>query len=463
MKKTLALLSVLMAGAALYGGSISYEFPLLKTAKSDSGQSGADLSVIRLDNDIYGAADNLGSDIRIVNSDGKEVPFAVQKISRTKSSSELLDVPAIIKKSRRSGALLDLFVKPDTSAGVNVFNGMEILSDAKNFEKKVTVSVFINGKWRLLTRSVVCDFSDYAPYRRDRIAFPAPTGGALFRITIENLTDKTSPFTATVGEIAGPKAKEYLSVLRRKEPLRLNGIKFLASKLKPAEPVDVNVGRSIELQSTENQPEKTVLTVKSGKQPITGFKLSSTSQNFSRHYTVEGQNVIIPGSEQPVVEWKELGTGMVVSCDYRLIGKKSLSIEVPESRFDTYRITIINGANAPLENIGLEASGPIYQLIMEGAQGNDLAVYYGPNKMPPVAYDVQSLVGKSEGGNVCSYTLGAQENNPGYMKKWYQGKMKYLLALIFVVVAGGIGAFLFMRMRKADDILAAADEPKKED
>jgi len=447
--KSLSLVSALLLGSTVYAGSIPYEFPLVKTAKAADSQAEADLSVIRLDNEIYRNVDSYMTELRVVDANDREVPFTVQKYVRGKSSVDIKKYPALFKRLRQEANRTDIYIIPKNSLNVPV-RVIELITAAKNFEKRITVAVHTGGKWQAVAQNFICDFSDYAPYRRDMVTFPAPVNGSLFRVIIDNITDaRISPFNPVVAEITGgAKAKEYTAMLHRKELIKLDGINFVTAETSSIGLMDILADSKVEVAGIEQKGDRSIITLHTSRQPLTGFRLSTTSVNFSRHYILEGQSIV--DAEPKTMQWQELAAGVVVSCNFNTIRKKALNVDFPESRFAVYRLTIINGSNPPLQNLAVEAGGPIYQLLMTGKQTNDLTVYYGPNRMPPPSYDTDALLAKLSSFNTRNYSLSAGQKNPYYLQKWYSGKIKYFLGLLFVLVAGGLGFFLFRTMRKTD-------------
>ncbi|MDD3117874.1 MAG: hypothetical protein PHQ27_01725, partial [Victivallales bacterium] len=144
MKEKLVILAMLL-GVVGFGGTVPYEFPLLKTARLDPGTAQTDAVTINVDTDLYRAVDNFNTDVRIVDAEGREVPFAVRKYTRNQSRKEVVKIPGLIKKMRREPHRVELFVRPATVTAEDKLIGLEIVTAARNFEKQLRLAAFLGG------------------------------------------------------------------------------------------------------------------------------------------------------------------------------------------------------------------------------------------------------------------------------------------------------------------------------
>jgi|GEM_PF-2021240 len=454
MKSTL-IVSALLVGLSAVAGNPTRNFPFFKSAQAPANATDTDVSVFRYDSQIFNAANDLQNDVRIFAADGQEVPFAVQKMTKTKPQIEHNLVPATVKAIKKQGNNLVILLVPQEHAGM--VNGIQLETQAKNFEKMIFTDGSNDGRrWhRVAEPRLFCDYYDYLPYRNDRIAFPR-CNYKIFRLTVvTQAEDKPTPLFAMIPEVnKTANQKETIKAFREQPNFKIDKIDFIVSRIGAPTVMPITTGYALNVDSQQVKDKNTELMISSNREPITSLRISSTSANFVRTVNVE-----IPGAQPE--QWQPVsssGSNRIFSCDFPSFQRRSLNVEIPETRSATYRVTIVNNDSAPLENIKVEAVGPVYRGVMAGRQPGELKVFYGGSGNAPVQYDTAGILAKMDKPFETTYDLGAQEPNPNFNKGLSAKQLKILLAGLALVVIVIIG-FLVLKFVKKDDSHAATPPP----
>jgi len=447
MKSTL-IASALLLGLTAVAGNPTRNFPYLKSAQAPANATDTDVSVIRFDSQIFNAANDLQNDVKIFGADGKDIPFAVQKMTKNKPQIEHALLPAAIKADRKQGNNRIIFLAPPEGFSGTI-NGIQLTTQAKNFEKMVFTDGSNDGRrWhRVAEPRLFCDYYDYLPYRNDRIAFPR-TNYKIYRLTIVTQSeDKPTPLFAMIPEVnKTANQKETIKAFREQANFKIDKIEFISSKVGNPVPTVITGNYALNVDSAQLKDKNTELMLSSSREPLTSLRISTTSVNFVRSVNVE-----IPGPQPE--QWQPIATtnNRIFACEFQSLQRRSLTIDIPETRSATYRVTIVNNENAPLENIKVDAVGPVYRAVMAGRQAADLKVVYGGVNNLPAQYDTAGILAKMEKPFETAYTLGAQEPNPNFNKGLSSKQIKILIAGIVLLLIVIAGVFVVKFIKKNDD------------
>lgn len=408
MKCPIAFCMVLLTGVVCQGG----ELPGTRWFKEIQTEelAGEELIAVPLDAEIYGASDDQWSDLRIVDSNGNDVPWLVERQTRKQT-----------RKRRETWRAKNISVKPLEDEGLQITvrldkddpqpDGLKLLTPLRNFEQRVVVSGTVDGKPNqpLVTDAVVFDYSKYMDVSRREIRLPRNESRE-FRIVVGALTaDQESQMLALTRRLRGgaeDERQERTTIDRR--PFRIDRIDLWAEVeyLSPKENVtgDWPVKEMAVSQDDENQ--QTVIELQTLREPLTKFTLESTSRNFSRRAVVQ-----VADTNGLKVSWRTVGESRISRFEFRDLQEEHLEIAFPEQRKESWRILINNQDSPPLEIDAIRAEGHLYQLVFLAAAGQKYSLHYGRqgnDDTDTPQYDVAAIRAVLEKGAVpVSATVGA--------------------------------------------------------
>jgi len=448
MNKNGLILLALLTGAGVWADGLN-SFPLLKTATFASGNLGRqDVTTIRFDRQIYAVTDDLRSDLRVAGPDGKEIPFMVDRVRGEENALCREPVTATIQSlhKRDNALVLEVELPPEA---VGLVDAVRICSPLANFEKKLRLEGLTgDGEWRtLIADGLLCDYSDYVPYRLDQLEC-ATFRGRKFRLTVDNLTeDRPTPFYTLVQEReGGVDRKETIKTIRNKVNFRIDRVELMVWR-----PRTVDEKKAYALRTVAVTPQKnhTEILLESSREPLTAFQIQTATANYARRVTIAVPDV------KPN-EWRTIGGGQIAACDLPSFRRKDEPLTVPETRTAKYLITIDDGDNPPLADLRVTAWGPIYRAVMVGRQPLSLQVYYGGGHHPRPDYDVAAVLANLTIHAESRYGLGPEERNPNYVPvtvRDHSARLRlifYLVLGLCVVILGSM-VVRFTRHQPPDD------------
>ncbi len=418
MKARILLTLLLLASVLGAAEKINY-FPRYKVARLTQEQLATNApAAIVLDGEIYEQTESLLSDLRVLNSDGKALPYLLEKMQRTKPVERLLPVPVRIANTTRNddGSVVFTLTLPQF---LDNLVRLEVISNSRNFDRKVKIEFLgQNGEWRTAADDrPVFDYSGTYEFRRTGIAFP-PAGGKQARVTIRPLGEsELSPVLRLLNGSA-PHADENGFPGSRDSELNVTDLVFLQNN-----PFEKSVPATREFTPEVTRYEEvdgeTVIGLEAKHHPITRFEIQSDTPVFIRRVVVLGGSS--PDKLRPLLE----------SSISRLLPDEQPAIELGgEMRLNCYEIRIRNNTRPPLEAPSVSASGPVYQLVLLPPGDEALRVYFGA-EAPTPDYDVKLLLRRT--GRTVYATLGPRHNNPEFR----QGPAAFDTRTLLIALAGG--------------------------
>jgi len=374
-----------------------------------------DLAEITLDEDIFAETHDGFPDLRILDQDGTEVPFLLEKQQR--SIATYVD-------DGIGTEVLSLKEQPDNSIEVSVRlvqeenrpkvpTWLELLTPLRNYEKRISVwGVTAQGESSLLAEQLpVFDYSRYMDVRNNRIdlvsmekCFP------LYRVVVGDVTDvKTSALVQlTRSARHGATNSEMIRTVLRRREFRIDRLRFGRSARREGPPVPVQVSRTIRLLSAvvNDKAKSTEILLATDRQPLTGFRFITASRNFVRDMEVE-----VEQTEQVSSPWHSIGNGTIRDISFRNVQQQHKEVSFPETRAGTYRVTIQNQDSPPLEITSVEGVGPVYRAILLVSPGSMYHMIYGSKIAEPPHYDrgVLETLRREKGREMVPAGLGKAE------------------------------------------------------
>ncbi len=340
-----------------------------------------ELLAATFDSDVFAATRDGFPDLRIHAAAG-DIAYVIRKATTTRSETV-----------RNYYSARDPQVRPLDNDSLEIIDhlrdsdpqpqGVRIVTPLRNFEQRIRISTSADGKdWQPLGEdAVLFDYSQFMDARSDTVALPATTN-RYFRIVIDNVTQELeSQLMELTRRLRGDTEAhrdERLVIERR--PFRIDRIEFWHDAVQEHFTGDRQVSYPVGGFQVETNAEdqQTIIHVDSRREPLTSFKLVTSSHNFSRHAQVQ-----VERSRGVEKTWQSIGDANLSRLDFRNLKREELTITFPESRETAYRIVIDNRGSPPLEVTGVEAQGDQYQAIfLASATDQPLELLYGSADRP---------------------------------------------------------------------------------
>jgi hypothetical protein len=393
-----ALVVVLVAALAVTAGAFALETSRLRYGRTLTPASAA---AVRFEPDgpLYSHAQQDFGDLRIVDADGKQVPWRTLP-QRAAPAERTVTVLNAGRQHGQAVALLDLGPRREVRDRVR----LDVPDNA--FVGRVTVSGSDDRKtFTLLSRSVIYDIKNAAsPARSTAAVFP-------------------------------PSDFRYLSV-------RASGVSRIDGATVSTAPVRARlIERHGAVRRTSANPTRLVLDLGYRNVPVDQLYLTAATPRYNRAATVEGSN---SGHD-----WSELARTRV----FRLT--RSVSSPIDLAARDRYlRVTIFNGDDEPLRGIRLSAFAQSRAVLAEAGHRGPLRVLYGDPLARSPKYDF-ALLPRSELNLAHARIgrLGLETRNAGFEPRpdtrSYTARHPELVsvALAVAAVAVALGGFLALRRR----------------
>lgn len=369
-----------------------------------------ELMGVPLDADIYAATGRQWEDLRIHDSDGKVVPYLLEKQTKKQTRT---------RRTTWTGRNVSAQPLKDVGLEIRVrlndddpqAAGITLMTPLKNFEQRVQVFGAVDGKadQPLVSDSVIFDYSQYMDVSRREIPLPVNTSRD-FRIVVGALTaDQESQLLALTRSLRGDKTNErHERTTIQRRPFRIDRIEFWAetSYLSPQETVTTEWPIAGITVTEDAEKQQTLVEVQTRREPLVKFTLQTSSRNFNRQATVQ-----IPETTGVKTIWRDVGHDSVSQFKFRDLQEQKLQINFPEQRHETWRIVIDNHDSPPLQIDRVKAEGHRYQLVYLAAANETHQIYYGTadNQVhDPPQYDVAAINAVLQEGVVpVPATLGA--------------------------------------------------------
>jgi hypothetical protein len=413
----------------------SAEGPAFRFRKAiDRQTTGETIMAAVLDPEVHAATRDGYPDVRIVDEAGAEVPFLLEQANHREIAKVREACPSDVVSLRdRDGKSLEIVVQLRDQAP-NA-DGLTIVTPLSDYEHRV--KVFGAGGDRdwssLVTDGLIFDYKRFMDVRNRDISLTA-NESRRFRVEIEQGLDALeSPFRELARVVEEGQKEKRLEVTQiQRRPFRIDRIDLWRTVEKQSELKPVHMDypvRSIAIEQDASE-KVTRIALRTGREPLTGFRLVTSSRNFSRKV-----KVLIPVSQGVRTDWQELGQGTVNRTQIRGFHQEQLELSFPEKRSELYRIVIENADNPPLEITSVKAEGKVYRLIFMAEEGRRYHLEYGSDRADAPRYDTATVLASLGSGYQANVaTLGPQVNNPGYRQGTGIGKLLDSSVVLFLAL-----------------------------
>ena len=380
----LVLASVL--SAAEDDGLREYQFVKELQLRGTPGTSAA----IPFDPDLYRAANDDYSNIRILDRDGKTVPFAVRNVwIRTDKTDHI----------RHPGKITDFSYDPQTNTASAVFT----------LDKPNTVSRLVfpanTGKFN---KTVSLEFFDEKGIKTgERRGLPLRKYGKIFGSSaVDFKPEKTKKIRIVISRYVERKKSEYVTEATgkfdrvvqqniRNEEYALKEIIACEAVTRKAPEKVRTVPVDLPEIKREEKGKITEITADARRVPCCELRISAEDKNYNR-----GVEIISVSDRQKK------------TLKHTLITPNTQEITLPESRGEQYIVMIRNGDNAPLKNVRLQWKVKDKILVVVPPKEGGLKLYYG-GKAEKQTYDIEKYA-DSFGDPPRIYESGKEQKNPAY-------------------------------------------------
>lgn len=395
MKPMIVLITL---GLAIAGRTVAADDPLsqkqskaivVETADVESGE-GSELLAVPLDSEVYAAAADDLSDLRIVSADGRTVPFLLRPRQTTESR--------VTRKTWRSGELaarpvgdgrFELQVSLDEDDPQPTH--LRIATPLTNFEQQVDVySINEDGSEpeQLVEGALIFDYSAVVDVRRDTVELPK-NSGRHFRIEIRAMADDVeSPYLHLTRNLQGGEetSRQERTQIRRRA-FRVDRIEWIREETLPRmkEIVKVDWPVATATPVLDEEEQQTIIEISTQWQPVSSFIIETSSSNFSRRVLVE-----IPEAGVAKSGWQQIGSGVIHRFSFRDLEDEELEVKFTETRSDVFRLVIENRDSPPLEVSTVAARGSVHEAVFLAERTQPHSLLYEAKVETP-DYDLAAL------------------------------------------------------------------------
>ena len=377
---------ILLTTVSFAEDAIPFEFEQQITVSEISAE---ELVEVSLDSDVCSATQDGFPDLAVLDSRNTAIPFLIRK-QKTKNDKIL----------RRDWKATDLSLQPQGDEVLEVRirladkdpqpAGIRLVTPLKNFEQRVQIfAVDSTGETPLVQDAVIFDYSQFMDIRRTEIPLPQTTARQ-FRVVIDALTpEQMSELLQLTRSLQGDAEQgrtEKTTIQRR--AFRIDQIELWNEAAKETQPVDPGHPwplTGFELSEDEEQ-HLTVIDVSTGREPLTAFRLKTSSHNFSRRVRVQ-----IPVRNRNDEDWQDVTSATISRFQLRNLQEEKLSFEFSELRNERLRIIIENRDSPALQIDGVEAFGNSYSAAFLASPENDYRLVYKAESVTPAQHDTAAI------------------------------------------------------------------------
>lgn len=337
------------------------------------------LAAFVLDNKVFEGANNNLSDLRIIDSNGKEAAY---KLTFEQLSTSLQTFPVRITDLGQLSDQYTHFVL-DIGRFGETHNSVTLQTTSVDFRKKVEVEASDDGKsWFIIKKAeeggVIYDYSKDFKAQNTTINYPDSTYRFLRVKIIDN------------GE----------------EPIKLTGATIFQNVKSTAREITYQPKL---LSSTQDQEKKAsiyILDLGARSVPSNSVAYKSSDVNFNREVMIDGSN--------DNKNWVFVGRDAIFYYETpKFIGGKN-NIDFPEANFRYLRLTILNRDNQQINLSGFTASGISRKVLFLAEPGNQYRLYYGSRSASFPDYDLESYFKYLDDENIVNAVVGLESANEHY-------------------------------------------------
>jgi hypothetical protein len=410
-----------------------------------------ELFSVNLDSEVYGATRDGFPDVRVLDSSQRLVPFLIQPLAETR-----------IQLTRRSWTASEPVLRPLENNGMEIWislskdepspRGLRFFTPLKNFEQQVQVSAVRDGvEHSLVDAALIFDYSQYMDVRHTEIPLPENTDRE-FRIVVDTLTaEQESPLVELSRSVKGDAEEgrsERTVILRR--PFRIDRLEFWTEHHEEISEAKIVRSWPVSgLKVTQDPGNKeTHVEFDSRREPLTRLKLVSSGRNFSRRTEVQ---------RLTRSDWEKIAEATVSVFHVGDFHEEQMTIEIPETRGEKFRLIVRNGDSPEIPIEGIEAVGTQHQLVFLRQPGQILHMVYGSDTAQVPEHDTAAVsYALARNLDPAAATLGAPSQNPAASPRPFVMKdilnNPFVLGTVVILLVTILGWGLYGASRRIDQM-----------
>lgn len=382
-------------------------------------QSGGGLTGFVLDREVLDKAHTNQADLRLYDSAGREIPYAL-RTRREVDSHSLFTSREFNRAVEGTAALIscDLGTQPQEH------NEVTVSTEGNNFRRMAEVEGSPDGaQWfTLASQAILFRFSaDGRTVEQNSVSYPV-SRYRYIRVRVERdpQVDRTAPEITGLGVLRSIRSKgetvSFEGVLEPREPDPFQG--------RPASVWRIDLGGRIPLQS---------------------LVLGVGQRTFSRPFQLE----IVDDPASPEI----LASGDLTRGEENAAAP--LQVDFRERFARRLKLTVTDDRNPPLSLGSATALSAARQVIFQAANGT-VRLYYGNPKAMAPHYDLAARISADASSTWGRLTLGPERENPVYRPelKPFSERSPWLVYLVLTRACAALGAIL-LNLAKASTRIAA--------
>ena len=368
---------------------------------------------VPLDGEVYGRSQAGLADLRVINTQGNEVPYALLE-ERSQTTIEEY-APRIFNRAVVPRAYSTLTLDLERQV---YHNTLVLRTSSENFKRQVEISGSPDGKaWLILKKNgYIFDFSGEQKIQLTRITYPESN----YRYLQVKIWDGREP------------------------PLNLKGVSISFEKtVNPARKV-----RSHRLISRQEDPrlKATVLVLDLNyvNLPWDFLTLETPEENYARLVEIQGSN--------DAREWQRHLQSDYYHFHTAKYDLEKKTFQFPEAHQRYAKVIVFNYDDRALRLEGIEVQGVEKELILRSQPDTVYRLYYGNPFAVPPRYDIDRVKNYLNLDSLPKLTLGAESANQEYRIRRRAGPWTeshpviYWGALILLVLS--LGAYILRLLAK---------------
>lgn len=376
-------------------------------AISPADEHALGLTTIVLPQEVYEHSANQLADLRIVDDQGREVPY-------------VLGVPSgQTRTDRRAARMQEQSFAPgefsqyviDVGPNAQFHNAVLVNTPETDFIEWAEVAVSDDARqWR-----IVCD--------------RAP----LFRFNKQSLQGtQTLHYSETYARYI------RLRILEGAHRFPLASVSVLYEVTTPEERFPV---AALAPAPSANPQESVWRADLPSALPVNEVRFETDEAEFSRSVTVESGD----GGEN----WSNAGAGEIYRFHHDDVLREWLRVGFAGSWSSHWRVRVANGSNAPLSGAQLTLYLAPRSLVFRSARNRQYLLLYGQSEAKPPQYDLERTIRVQEFQKFPAATLGAEQINTDYEDPRPWSERHPAVLWIAVIIAAGLLGFAALRSLRA--------------
>jgi hypothetical protein len=367
-----------------------------------------------LDGEVYAQSQSSLGDQRILDSRGREIPFALHEDRESSTEEEVQ--PHLYNQASLSGKYSTLSLD---LGKVLPSNKLVLDTSSRNFKRRVEIEGSPDGRqWLVIKNNAyIFDFTGEQKVQLTELHYPE----SRYRYLRLKIWDQAET------------------------PLKIQGVRCFLTKIHTPQRV-VRSALLVSRQEDAHLKTTTLLfDLHYENTPFDLITLGTAEENFSRGVKIEGSN--------NQKEWRTLLQSEFYRFRAARYEVEKLSLRVSEARCRYVKVLIYNFDDSPLQVNKVEFQGVEKELVFNAAVETSYWLYYGNPRVVAPRYDFEKTASYIKLDQIPALKLGAGKLNPGYVPPGPEGPWTemhpFLFWSVLVSLVVGLGAYILYLMTKS--------------